>query len=244
MKFKTYYINLDRSPERKSYMVQQLLDLGIVSQRINAVDGALLDKKYTDFTIKSQSLKDHFMLPKLGEIGAFESHKLSWDIISKQEEDFALVLEDDIRVDKELFIDIDYILDNITTNDIVDISGRKGFIVNSEIALNDDLKLLKYSTPPLGMTGKIIGKLAAMKMLESLPTYTAPVDVMVQKLYNHNIPIISVNKSYLSHIDQELGGTTIQTKDLSKIQKILRELKRPWWRLAIKIGNYVYNSNK
>jgi glycosyl transferase family 25 len=239
MKFKTYYINLERSPERKDYMVQQLLNLGIASQRINAVDGALLDREYTDYIIANQSLADHFMAPKLGEIGAFESHRLSWDIISKQVEDFALVLEDDIKVSPEFFKDISLILDNITTSDIVDVSGRKGFIIDSELVLNDDLKLFKYSTPPLGMTGKIIGRDAAKTLLETFPLYTAPVDVMVQKIYQHQVSILSVNKIYLSHIDQELGGTTIQSKDISQTQKVFRELKRPFWRLAIKIMNYI-----
>lgn len=244
MVFKTYYINLDRSPEREDYMVGQLQDYGIKAQRIKAVDGALLNKEYTDKIIRDQSLKNHFMSPKLGEIGAFESHKESWRLISEQEEDFALVLEDDIRVSKELFNDIGHILKSITPDDIVDVSGRSGFITNTKKGLPSAIKLLKFSTPPLGMTGKIIGKRAAKKLLDAFPEYTAPVDVMVQKIYHHNVPIISVNKIYLSHIDQELGGTTIQFKDMPKGQKILREIKRPLWRMAIKVMNLTHNSNK
>lgn len=239
MNIKVYYINLDRSPERKEFMDEQFKMFGIVASRIVAIDGIKLEPEYVDNVTNKQNFMAHFMAPKVGEIGAFLSHKLSWDTISTQEEDFALVIEDDIKVDKKLFKDLDVILENITSNDIVDVSGRLGFITNDKKELNGDIELTKYSTPPLGMTGKIIGKDAAKKLSRVFPEYLAPVDIMVQKIYQHQIPIWSVNKEYLSHVDQQVGGTTIQTKDMKLSGKIVRELKRPLWRLGIKIANLI-----
>jgi hypothetical protein len=91
------------------------------------------------------------------------------------------------------------------------------------------------------MTGKIIGKNAATNLSAFFPDYMAPVDVMVQKIYQHKIPIWSVNKQYLSHIDQQVGGTTIQAIDITPLRKIAREFKRIFWRLAIKIGNFIFD---
>lgn len=244
MNIRTYYINLNRSPERDAYMTHQLNKLGLIATRIEAIDGSALDPEHLTSVINRQSLADHFMAPKTGEIGAFESHKLSWELISQQEEDYAFIVEDDIRVDPSLLIDLPLLIESITPDDIIDVSGRAGFLSNTRKEIGQELNLTRFSTPPLGMTGKIIGKGAARKLLDCMSSYTAPVDVMVQKVYLHNIPIYSVNKIYLSHIDHELGGTTIQTKNLSVVKKIFRELKRPFWRLSIKFCNFIHQSNK
>jgi glycosyl transferase family 25 len=241
MSVKFYFINLDCSPERRQFMENQFSEFSINVIRIPAVDGNQLKEEFIRRVTDSQSLLAHFMLPKLGEIGAFLSHKLSWEIISQQSEEFAVVLEDDLLINDDLFTDLNEILKMVTINDIVDISGRKGFIEKAKKFGQKDVKLTRYSTPPLGMTGKIIGKNAATNLSAFFPDYMAPVDVMVQKIYQHKIPIWSVNKQYLSHIDQQVGGTTIQAIDITPLRKIAREFKRIFWRLAIKIGNFIFD---
>ena len=244
MPVKFYFINLDCSPERRQFMENQFRELCVTVTRIPAVDGTQLKEEFIRRVTDSQSLSAHFMSPKLGEIGAFLSHKISWEIISQQSEEFAVVLEDDLLVNDDLFTDLNEIIKMITINDIVDLSGRKGAVEKAKKFGQKDVELIRYSTPPLGMTGKIIGKNAAANLSDFFPNYLAPVDVMVQKIYQHKIPIWSVNKQYISHADQQVGGTTIQATDITPLRKIARELKRPFWRLAIKIGNFIFDHRR
>ena len=237
MQIKYYYINLDRSPERRAYMERQFDLMNINPVRVPAVDGYKLSVKECQEISNKQTLLTHFMKPKLGEIGAFLSYKLTWKMIAEQSEDFAVVIEDDIAIKPELLEDLSIILEKISPDEIVDISGRQGFIKMESRTASNDVELIRFSTPPLGTTGKIFGREAATFIYNSFTDYLAPHDVMLQKIYKHKIPIWSVNKHYLSHVDQEVGGTTLQMSDISLKGKVWREFKRPFWRLAIKIGN-------
>jgi len=83
-------------------MENQFSELSVTVIRIPAVDGDHLKEEFIRRVTDRQSLLAHFMLPKLGEIGAFLSHKLSWDIISQQSEEFAVVLEDDLFINNRV----------------------------------------------------------------------------------------------------------------------------------------------
>ena len=239
MQIKYYYINLDRSEQRKAFMQKQFKLLAINPVRISAIDGYKFSHESIKKISHKQNFKTHFMSPTNGEVGAFLSHKDCWKIISEQNEEFAVVIEDDVYINADLLIDIEEIIKVITTDDIVDISGRKGFILLEQKTSAGNIKLLRFSTPPLGMTGKIIGKNAAIKINKFSPDYLAPVDVMLQKKYQHKVPIWSTSKNYVSHADKNVGGTTIQLRKASLFAKILRELKRPFWRLANKSANFI-----
>ena len=122
--------------------------------------------------------------------------------------------------------------------DIVDISGRRGFWKSAKSKKNKNYELIQFNTPPLGMLGKVIGKDAAKYLFKNNSKYRGPVDVMLQKTYQHKLEIWSVNKGYVTHNDRDIGGSTIQNN--KKIaEKINRELKRPFWRLGIIIRNLI-----
>ena len=140
-----------------------------------------------------------------------------------------------------MFVDLDAIIKQITPNDIVDISGRQGIWQKQKTTVKADLNMSLSVVPALGMTGKIIGKYAAKQLLNAMPIYLAPVDVMMQKSYQHRVKIWSVNKKYLLHADKAVGGTTIQIKSVSWYQKLGREVKRPIWRLAVIIKSFVFD---
>ncbi len=241
----TYVINLERSPERLQFMSEQFKKHNLDFIRVEATDGTHLDNTYVDKVVnKCKKSLHHYTDPKLGEIGVFLSHRKVWEEISKQQQEYAIVLEDDVLVDFNLYSDIQHILPMITVNDVIDISGKNGFWVLDTLSISRSLIMTKFSTPPLGMTGKIMGKNAAKNFLRMYREYDAPVDVMLQKRYVHNINIISLNKGYISHSDEEVGGTTIQTKKAHIMDTLSREIRRPVWRSWIKIRNLFYDMFK
>lgn len=90
---KAWFINLDRSPDRLAFMTQTLDALGLDYERVAAVDGKALSEediaKAYQFAPGSQFLD-------AGTIACSLSHRKAWERIAASEDDYALVLEDDV----------------------------------------------------------------------------------------------------------------------------------------------------
>lgn len=224
--YKIYYINLDKSIERKAFMENQFEKLDIPITRISATYGKELDKEFLKKEKKKHQILAHFPTPNNGEIGICLTHFKLWKFLAEQPEDFSIVLEDDALIQEDFFKDLEKLLAQISTNDFLDISGKKGFY---PLKKNELTSL--FLMPPVLMIGQIIGKDAAKKLLENLSDYYAPIDVMKQDVYKHKVPLFSTNKQYVISNDKAIGGTTIQQKNLPKLTKIIREILRPFWQL-------------
>jgi glycosyl transferase family 25 len=222
--YNVYYINLDKSIERKAFMENQFEKLDIPITRISATYGKELDKEFLKKEKKKHQILAHFPTPNNGEIGICLTHFKLWKFLAEQPEDFSIVLEDDALIQEDFFKDLEKLLAQISTNYFLDISGKKGFYPLKKTELTS-----LFLMPPVLMIGQIIGKGAAKKLLENLSDYYAPIDVMKQDVYKHKV--FSTNKQYVISNDKAIGGTTIQQKNLPKLTKIIREILRPFWQL-------------
>ena len=238
--YKIYYINMDRSKDRREFMENQFKNLNISFERISAIDGKKLDLNSKLKANSEQNMFAHFGKMNYGEIGCFQSFIKSYNIISNQKEDFALLLEDDALINRSFFNDFKAILNSITIDDYVDITGRKGFI-----KIYNDILISEFIVPPLRNTAQIIGKNAGNKFYNSFKEYYAPIDVLKQDLYKHKVKLYSTNNKYVSHNDYNISGSTIQNKEKSQIKKVIRELIRPFWQLLslfiFKLKRFIFN---
>lgn len=227
MPYKVYYINLDKSKVRRDFMEHQFEKLNIPITRFSAVYGKELPKPFLEKAKSQFNILTHYPNLNDGEIGLTKTYFDLWKTIEKQEEDFAIVLEDDALINKEFIIDLPNILKEITTGDFVDISGRKGLF---KTISNKFTQL--FIIPPLQTTGQIIGKDAAKTLAKNLTTFYSPIDVLKQDVYKHKIPVYVTIKKYVSSNDKNLGGTTLQLKGISSFKKIIREMIRPIWQIV------------
>ena len=224
--YKVYYINLDKSTDRKSFMENQFKELNIPITRISAVYGKELDPNLLKKEKSKHNILAHYPFPNDGEIGICLTHFKLWDFLSKQPEDFSIVLEDDAQINNDFFKDLELLLEKITMDDFIDISGKKGFY---SLEKNDLLNT--FLMPPVLMIGQIIGRGAAKKLSNNLSDYYAPIDVMKQDVYKHKVKLYSTNKQYVFSIDKKMGGSTIQQNNMIVWKKALREIFRPLWQL-------------
>ncbi|QNM86054.1 glycosyltransferase family 25 protein [Polaribacter pectinis] len=234
--YKVYYINLDKSLERRTFMENQFKELNIPITRITAVYGKKLDKALLKNEKSKHKILAHFPYPNDGEIGICLTHFKLWDFLSKQPEDFSIVLEDDAEVHKDFFTDLKQLLEQITIDDFLDISGKKGFF-----SLNKNDLITKFLMPPVLMIGQIIGRNAAKKLSDNLSDYYAPIDVMKQDVYKHKVKLYSTNKKYVESIDKKMGGSTIQQNNMIVWKKVIREIIRPFWQI---ISLFTYKLNR
>ena len=236
MTYKFYYINLDKSKDRRTFMENQFKKLDIPITRISAVYGKELDASLLKKEKKKHHILAHYPLPNDGEIGICLTHFKLWKFLSEQPEDFSIVLEDDALVNEDFIKDLPKLLSKISTSDFLDISGKKGFY-----SLESNKLITKFLMPPVLMIGQIIGKKAALKLTNNLSDYYAPIDVMKQDVYKHKVPLYNTNKQYIKSIDKQIGGSTIQQNNMIAWKKIVREIFRPFWQL---IALFTYKTQR
>lgn len=226
MSYKVYYINLDKSKVRRNFMENQFKKLNIPITRISAFYGKELPFEFLKKAKKQFNFLAHFPNLNDGEIGLTKTYFELWQVIKNQTEDYAIILEDDALIETSFFKDLPNILDEITTDHFVDISGRKGFM---------ELEKKSYTSlfliPSLQTTAQIIGKNAADILHKNLTQFYAPIDVLKQDIYKHKVKVLTTNKSYVKSNDKALGGTTLQKKGIPKFKKVLREISRPFWQI-------------
>lgn len=99
---KTFLINLDRRPDRLTFVKQQLENLDVAFERVNAIDGSsLTDEQKAFFNQKRFALECKRKVVK-GEIGCALSHLAVWQRIVAENIPYALILEDDVQLKPEL----------------------------------------------------------------------------------------------------------------------------------------------
>jgi len=224
--YKVYYINLDKSTQRREFMENQFQQLNVPINKFPAIYGKNLAPDYLKKAKRQHHILTHFPYLNDGEIGLTKTYFELWKVIANQKEEFAIILEDDALICTSFFDDLKKIIAASTTNDFIDISGRKGFF-----SLKKKPLLTQYLVPALQTTGQIIGKNAAKILSENLHTYYAPIDVLKQDVFKHKVKVTTTNKIYVTSNDKNIGGTTIQQKSMPKFKKIVREIIRPFWQI-------------
>ncbi len=241
--YKVYYINLDKSVQRRNFMENQFKELNIPLTRMPAVYGKELPQDFLKNAKNQHQILTHFPYLNDGEIGLTKTYFDLWKIVAEQKEEFSIILEDDALLTTDFFEDLQNLLTQITSNYFVDISGRKGLY-----SLETNNQLTKFLVPALQTTGQVIGKSAAKNLAKNLTSYYAPIDVLKQDVFKHKVTVLTTNKSYVSSNDKALGGTTLQQKDKPALKKVVREIVRPFWQVLTLftyklnrcIGNYTF----
>ncbi|WP_201341045.1 glycosyltransferase family 25 protein [Abyssogena phaseoliformis symbiont] len=98
-KIPIYIINLDRSPNRLSYMDKQLSKLKMPFERIVAIDGHQIQPQILQ-SYQQQSKRSwiHYAALSAGEIGyAFNWHH-AWRTVSSHNSKACVVLENDVKI--------------------------------------------------------------------------------------------------------------------------------------------------
>ena len=220
-------INLERQPDRKKNIEEQLdsIDNTLPVERISAIDGNKLDidnlsnKIVTPAGIKFalSTAIGLYTLLTIGAIGCAISHKIAWEKILKGNDEYVLILEDDIKFCNNF----NYKLENIKNN-IKSIKYDILFLGTHGYINNEELEFFDIPTKLYGLFGYIINKKAA-KILLSIFPITEQIDTEMAKVFNKlNVYTVKYYKNtyiddriILSELSQESKtfGTDIQHRD-------------------------------
>jgi len=181
------YINLARRPDRKKNIEDQLkqIDYKGPVERIDAIDAMYLDipnlsnKLVTRKGINSALNKNNGLYTFLtkGSIGCALSHRVAWEKVIKGNDEYVLILEDDIWFDKYFNKKLENIMGIVPSYDILYL-GNSGYYNNLEG------KYLDMPNLVYGLFGYIINKKAATLLLSAFPI-TYQIDTEISKKFNY-----------------------------------------------------------
>lgn len=178
-----YVVNLDRSVERWDRMQKMFQDLGVEIIRLPAVDGRKMDPEELK-NMRPKLSERHFWLKEMtpGEMGCYLSHLKAWKSLLETEEEWALIMEDDLLVRenvKDFITDESWIPEGV---DLIQMTARKepGAELREKIFKSIRsknarlLKVLRWSN--MGTVAYMINRKGAAAMIEISKKVLGPVD--------------------------------------------------------------------
>ena len=112
-----YVINMDRDKERLRKITTNLNKYNIKFQRIQAIEGKKLSQE--EINQHTTELCRKFLCTK-GIIGSSLSHMYVWDIISRSQDKWHMILEDDVEFNHESIMHVNELWEELSTNPDVD----------------------------------------------------------------------------------------------------------------------------
>tara|TARA_B100000963_G_scaffold292892_1_gene263180 strand:- start:158 stop:1120 length:963 start_codon:yes stop_codon:yes gene_type:complete len=174
-----YYINLDRSLDRRKNIEKMCMEHEIKATRFPAIDGKKLDLDDPKYEKALQKIKWWFLIENrknVGHFGCYLSHMKIYETFLQTDKEYCLIFEDDAEfITPYLKRDIVHNMNNLPREwDILllgyEVNGgpngyrevREG---NKDTKLKNGLLNLNYFT---GLQGYIINRKCAKKLIENL----------------------------------------------------------------------------
>jgi GR25 family glycosyltransferase involved in LPS biosynthesis len=168
-------VNLQRRHDRKTYIEKNLSDVNVNRsdyEIVNAVDGKILKPSY----VLKHLFRDNDFSYQKGVIGCALSHLAIWEkLLADPDNDYYIVLEDDITLNKDFSKYIAAMKDIFYEKDVVflgyhmknDLREKFKFLYNRDDG--SELKIAKLTEKLFfgGTIGYSINKLGAKKLLEN-----------------------------------------------------------------------------
>jgi glycosyl transferase family 25 len=180
MNFSTYLINLDRATERMEQMDAQLNEVGIPYTRISAVLGDLLDDPIEGLDEPGFRIRTGKHRNKR-EVGCYFSHIKVLKAFLESDSEYALVLEDDAKLPKNLLEVIESALAHGDKWDLLRLSSsREGEFVNIA-SLIDNYQLCINTRVLKNTAAYMVNRKAAERCIDKLMPMRFPYDVALDR---------------------------------------------------------------
>jgi GR25 family glycosyltransferase involved in LPS biosynthesis len=169
------------------------------------------------------------------EIGCFLSYRKAWQAIVDGGLDAGLIVEDDVEPDERYFEPaLTLALKTIQPGDYIRFPYRSHTDSGAEVAKAGDITLVEPAHAGLGMQMQLVSRQAAAELLKATETFDRPVDTTIQMRWLAKIRILAARPPAIRQIGHLLGGTIVQKKSKPLSEVLSREVRRAWYRLALR----------
>ena len=198
-----FVINLDKSTERMARISERLDELEVPFERIPAVYGAELSQEELETNYDPElNVKQYRRELPCGEIGCYMSHIKAWRMIVKRKLSCAIVLEDDITIEKEFRGFAERLAGSAYSFDIVKFfCSKKNPNIVSSAPIGPNHSLCRFRKVLSGNQGQLITYDGAKKLLATYQRFGRPVDVDIQHWWESGINVLGVFPSVVKRIE-------------------------------------------
>lgn len=199
----TFVINLDRSPDRLRFMIEQSDRLGFAFERVSGVDGA---------ANVPRQMRDQFLNSPLtsGEIGCYASHLLCAEMIVRRDMPCAIILEDDVTLESGFKLAAVAAAEAAPDGwDYIHLSSHFKRSVVRVCGLGFGRTLVRHTRLPVNTAAYLLSRSGAEKWLRPRPR-VRPNDMDIRYGWLDDLDIYGVYPSPASQQDNfesDIGGT-------------------------------------
>lgn len=188
--FALIVINLDRSSERLMQVREQLESRGLSFHRLAATDARTLPESERDryySAALNRSTHDQPLFP--GEIACYISHLRAWQLILDQGWDYAVILEDDVRLAPNFEQALDQLASLPLDWDVMKLGSTSTKPIIKATPVGGGLTLCSYAKVPICTVGEAVSRRGAEKLLARRIPFGRPVDVDLQYTWETGIEV-------------------------------------------------------
>ena len=231
MNIKAYILHLARATDRRKQVDRLKERSPVPVEVIDAIDGTTLDSETMQAAYQTSQHQPRYPFKlRTAEIACFLSHRKCWQTLLDQNLDGALILEDDVELDGEIFPPaFELALQSFSLDSYVRFPEKCREVPASTLVTSSTHRLIVPRVIGLGMIGQLVGRNAARTLLEKTHTFDRPVDSMLQMSWLTGVWPVSIYPSGISEESEQLGGSRI-SKQKSWGEILQREVLRPWYR--------------
>ena len=231
MNVKSLIIHLKRATDRQDQVGRIKQTSPVSAEVLDAVDGATLDEVAMQSVYRCGMHEPPYPFSlRTAEVACFMSHRRCWQHIINENLDAALILEDDVNLDINVFYPaFELAMRNFTPSDYVRFPAKRRETALATRAQTSTHELIVPSAIGLGMVGQLVGQGAAAKLLDTTRTFDRPVDTFLQMTWLTGVWPISIYPTGISEESVHLGGSLI-SKRKSWPERVRREVLRARYR--------------
>ncbi|RUO98258.1 glycosyltransferase family 25 protein [Hyphomicrobium sp.] len=211
----TFYINLDRDVSRRTRLEEELASVCLHAERISAVDGCAVP----DWL---ESFYDHRM--SAGETGCSASHLVIYRMIVERGLPYALILEDDARLEPDCLRAIQAALKMVPRDwDIIRLIETSSRALQRLVDLGQGKSLVRYLRIPRSTTGLVVSQSGARKLLTPR-LIKEPIDVEIRWPWQLDLNVYGIDPPPVTQASGIEVETTIQARSRPKKNNQLQRM--------------------
>jgi GR25 family glycosyltransferase involved in LPS biosynthesis len=231
---KAFILHLERATSRAATVESLRASMAIESEVLAAVDGARLTPQEVDQAYARRRFRPIYPFPLTRtEVGVFLSHRAAWRRIVDDALDFAFIFEDDAEIEPAAFATlVEFVTLERPAWDYVLMPAqpiRNGVVVASR----GGVTLLRPDAPPLRAIAQIVSRTAAERLLQRTLPFDRPIDTLMQMTWVTGQPVLVASPSPIRDVSLETGGSTVQRKSISLVERLRHEAMRPIYRAQV-----------
>lgn len=168
-----------------------------------------------------------------GEVGCFLSHRACWKRIVKDDLDYALIAEDDLALDPEIWPSVLVLIErNASPETLIRIPAKHRETARAELDSQDNARLFQPKVIGLQTVFQVVGRQAAQRLIAASKVIDRPVDTFMQMHWATGQNVLTIHPNGIRELTDDLGGSSIQSRPTSG--KVKREIQRALYRWRVK----------